>query len=457
MSCGTSWFVLDRFSGKSRADPNRPPVTRLFPLVPPPQTGLYNPHDLSIPFSDALMAPLQILRDLHKASSSKIVLLVLDGLGGLPRTSDGKTELEAAKTPHMDQLAQQGSLGAIVPLGPGLTPGSGPAHLALFGYDPIAQPVGRGVLESIGVGLEVARGDVAARGNFCTVDAQGRITDRRAGRIPGEMAAPIAERLATIRVDGAETVVRHVREHRFAVVFRGSGLHPALADTDPQATGLAPLPVQAADPAAERTGRIVQAWIDQAFDLLRSEPLANGLTLRGFSTDPALDPFPEAFGVRAGCVAVYPMYRGVSALVGMRVVDFDGETPAEEFRAAAAAWDDFDFFFIHVKKPDSRGEDGDFEAKALAIEEVDQALPALLDLKPDVLAITGDHSTPSQMRSHSWHPVPLLLWAPATARVDHAHAFGEAACAAGGLGTIPSASLMPLLLAHAGRLEKYGA
>lgn len=403
------------------------------------------------------MAPLQILRDLHRAASSKIVLLVLDGLGGLPRASDGKTELEAAKTPNMDRLAHQGTLGAIVPLGPGITPGSGPAHLALFGYDPIAQPVGRGVLESIGVGLEVRQGDVAARGNFCTLDAEGRITDRRAGRIAGEKAGPITERLATIQVDGASSEVRHVREHRFAVVFRGTGLRPSLADTDPQATGLEPLPVRATEPAAEPTARIVQAWIDQAFRLLRQEPQANGLTLRGFSTDPALAPFPDAFGVRAGCIAVYPMYRGVSSLVGMKVIDFDGETPADTFRAASAAWSKHDFFFIHVKKPDSRGEDGDFEAKARAIEEVDEALPALLDLNPDVLAITGDHSTPSQMRSHSWHPVPLLLWAPATARAGRAGGFGESACAQGGLGIFPSASLMPVLLAHAGRLEKFGA
>lgn len=422
---------------------------------------MYNPWALSILsnllLSDASMAPLQILRDLHKASSSKIVLLVLDGLGGLPRPSDGMTELEAANTPNMDRLARQGTLGAIVPLGPGLTPGSGPAHLALFGYDPIAQPVGRGVLESIGVGLEVRQGDVAARGNFCTLDAQGRITDRRAGRIASKEAAPIAAQLAEVQVEGAQAVVRHVREHRFAVVFRGSGLHPELDDTDPQTTGVAPLPVRAGGPAAEPTARIVQAWVDQALQQIRNEPFANGLTLRGFSTDPALPPFPEAFGVRAGCVAVYPMYRGVSALVGMQIVEFEGEAPADEFHAAAAAWGDFDFLFIHVKKPDSRGEDGDFEAKTRAIEEVDLALPALLELKPDVLAITGDHSTPSQMRSHSWHPVPLLLWAPATARVDRARVFGEAACAAGALGILPSASLMPLLLAHAGRLEKFGA
>jgi len=403
------------------------------------------------------MANLPLLSELKKAAATKIVLLVLDGLGGLPRESDGQTELEAAATPNMDRLAREGTLGMTIPLGAGLTPGSGPAHLSLFGYDPIARPVGRGVLESIGVGLEVRPGDVAARGNFCTIDAQGLITDRRAGRIPRDQAAPITERLAEIRVDGASVAVRHVREHRFAIVLRGPGLDPALEDTDPQATGVAPLPVRAALPPATKTAAIVQAWVDQAFERLRGEPLANGLTLRGFSTDPALPPFPKTFGVRAGCIAVYPMYRGVSALAGMQVVALDGETPEDEFRAAAGAWNDYDFLFIHVKKPDSRGEDGDFEGKARAIEEVDRALPALLDLKPEVLAITGDHSTPSRLRSHSWHPVPLLLWAPATTRRDAQDHFGETACAAGGLGTFPASDLMPLLLAHAGRLEKYGA
>lgn len=403
------------------------------------------------------MANLPLISELKKAAPTKIVLLVLDGLGGLPRESDGRTELEAAATPTMDRLAREGTLGMTVPLGAGLTPGSGPAHLSLFGYDPIARPVGRGVLESIGVGLEVRPGDVAARGNFCTIDAQGRITDRRAGRIPGDQAAPITERLAGIRVDGAQVAVRHVREHRFAIVLRGPGLDPALDDTDPQATGVPPLPVRAAQASAARTAEIVQAWVLQAFERLRGEPLANGLTLRGFSTDPALPPFPATFGVRAGCIAVYPMYRGVSALAGMQVVPFDGETPEDEFRAAADVWDKYDFLFIHVKKPDSRGEDGDFEGKARAIEEVDRALPALLDLRPDVLAITGDHSTPSRLRSHSWHPVPLLLWSPATTRRDVQDRFGETACAAGGLGTFPASDLMPLLLAHAGRLEKYGA
>jgi len=403
------------------------------------------------------MANFDLIHDLLKPGTSKIVLLVVDGLGGLPRPSDNKTELEAAQTPNMDRLARQGTLGMTIPLVPGVTPGSGPAHLSLFGYDPIALPVGRGVLEAVGVGLEVGPGEVAARGNFCTLDGQGRITDRRAGRIPTEQAAPIVQRLSAIRLQGASVEVRHVREHRFALVLRGSGLDASLEDTDPQATGVPPLPVRASDPAAEHTAELVAAWASAAMGLLRQERLANGLTLRGFSTDPSLPRFPSIFGLRSGCIAVYPMYRGVAALVGMTAVDAGGESPKEEFGAAARVWSDFDFLFIHLKKPDSRGEDGDFEAKAAAIEEIDRALPFLLDLKPDVLAITGDHSTPSQMRSHSWHPVPLLLWAPMTARRDSQVSFGEGACASGQRDARKASDLMPLLLAHAGRLEKYGA
>lgn len=403
------------------------------------------------------MTDTRILAELLRPSESKIVLLVLDGLGGLPRPQDGKTELEAADTPNLDRLATEATLGLSQPLTPGLTPGSGPAHLSLFGYDPIAQPVGRGVLEAIGVGLRVRPGDVAARGNFCTVDSAGKLTDRRAGRIPTEEAAPLVERLSRIRLQGAQPEIRHVREHRFALVLRGDGLDPHLEDTDPQETGKPPLPVRAATPSAEAGARLFDAWIAAAGEILRAETRANAVTLRGFATDPALPPFPELFGVRAACVAVYPMYRGVSSLAGMTVVEFDGDSPADEFAAVRRAWSDFDFFFIHLKKPDSRGEDGDFSAKVEAIEEIDRALPDLLVLKPQVLAVTGDHSTPSQMRSHSWHPVPTLLWAPGTARRDGAATFGESACRQGGLGVFRASDLMPLLLAHAGRLDKYGA
>ncbi len=401
--------------------------------------------------------PFEYLLPLLRESSSKIVLLVLDGLGGLPIEPGGPTELENAQTPHMDRLAKEGLLGQVTPIRPGITPGSGPAHLALFGYDPLQHEIGRGVLESVGVGLEVALGDVAARGNFCSLDQDGNISDRRAGRISSEEAEPLVELLKSVQVPGVSTEVRHVKEYRFAVVMRGENLHPEILDTDPQKTGVPPLPAIAHSPAAETTARLFNDWIAKATLMLSDQPKANGMTLRGFSTDPRLPTFKDSYGLNAAAISVYPMYKGVASLVGMQVVDFEGEYPEDEFAALKAVWHDHDFFFIHIKKTDSKGEDGDFEGKSKIIESVDQALPQLIDLKPDVLMITGDHSTPARMKTHSWHPVPFLMWAPATARPDDQTIFGERNCARGGLGDFPSIQTLPLALAHAGRLEKFGA
>lgn len=401
--------------------------------------------------------PFDYLKPLLTVGDSKIILLVMDGLGGLPVTPGGQTELEAAHTPNMDRLAAEGTLGQTVPIRPGVTPGSGPAHLALFGYDPLVHDIGRGALSASGVGLHLAEGDVAARGNFCTLDGNGNITDRRAGRIPSDESLPLVERLQTIQIPGVEVEVRQVKEYRFAIVMRGERLNPDLEDTDPQRTGVAPLPVKASSPDAQHTADLFNLWIAEARKLLADQPKANALTLRGFATHPGLIPYQEAYGLRAACIAAYPMYRGVSKLVGMDVIQFEGESPEDEFNALKSVWGDYDFFFVHIKKTDSKGEDGDFDGKAQVIETVDSALLALLDLKPDVLIITGDHSTPSSMRTHSWHPVPFLIWAPATVRPDSQTRFGERACEQGGLGTFSAIDTMPLALAHANRLVKYGA
>ena len=403
------------------------------------------------------MPDFDLMRELHRKADSKIVLLVLDGLGGLPLKPGGPTELEAARTPNLDRLAAEGALGQTIPIRHGLTPGSGPAHLGLFGYDPLEYVVGRGVLEGVGVGIVVKKGEVAARGNFCTVDAEGKITDRRAGRIASSEAIPLVARLAQVKVPGVEVEVRHVQEYRFAVVMRGAGLEPDIADTDPQRTGVPPLPARATQPGAQTTADLFNQWIAEARKVIADHPKANALTLRGFSTDPELPRFPEVFGIRSACVAVYPMYKGVSELVGMSVLKVEGDQPEDEFAALAKGWNDFDFFFVHIKKTDSRGEDGDFAAKSAVIEAVDSALPKLLELGPSVLAVTGDHSTPAKLKSHSWHPVPFLMWAPATVRTDDQTQFGESACARGGLGTFLATDAMPLMLAHALRLEKFGA
>jgi 2,3-bisphosphoglycerate-independent phosphoglycerate mutase len=401
--------------------------------------------------------PFDHITPLLKPADTKIVLLVMDGLGGLPIEPGGPTELEAANTPNMDRLAAEGMIGLSTPILPGVTPGSGPAHMVLFGYDPLQFEIGRGVLESAGVGLHVGKGDVAARGNFVTLNDAGEIVDRRAGRISSEEAAPLVERLKTISLPGLQTEVRQVREYRFAVVLRGPDLHPEIDDTDPQRTGVPPLTPLPRRPEAQRTANLFEQWVENACQVLADHPQANGLTLRGFSTDPNFPLFSDAYGLRAACISVYPMYKGVSKLVGMDIIPFEGETPADEFAAAARAWQDYDFFFIHVKKTDSKGEDGDFAGKADIISGVDTALPELLKLKPDVLIITGDHSTPSLLRTHTWHPVPFLLWAPATIRPDDQNRFGERACAHGGLGNFRALDTIPQALAHAGRLDKFGA
>src|SRR5512133_2252963 len=390
-------------------------------------------------------------------ANTKIVMLVMDGLGGLPMEPGGKTELETAKTPNMDRLAAEGMLGQTLPIDYGITPGSGPAHMSLFGYDPVKYEVGRGVLEALGVGMYVHRGDVAVRGNFCTIDANGLISDRRAGRIVSEEAAPLIEKLKAIKLPGVEIEAKHVKEYRFALVMRGEGLSPELEETDPQRTGVAPLAVVAKTPEAQKTADLLNQWVAEAKKILADQPKANCLTLRGFATDPRLAHFKDKYNLRAACVAVYPMYKGVSSLVGMDIIQFAGETPADEFAAVEKNWENYDFFFVHIKKTDSYGEDGNFDAKVHVIETVDEALPGLLKLNPDVLIITGDHSTPAKLKSHSWHPVPFLLWAPETIRPDDQTSFGERACARGGLGTINSLEAMPLALAHAQRLTKFGA
>jgi 2,3-bisphosphoglycerate-independent phosphoglycerate mutase len=406
------------------------------------------------------MANFDLTRELAQASGGKIILLVMDGLGGLPLTPNGLTELESAHTPNLDVLAKTGSLGLSIPVGRGIAPGSGPGHLGLFGYDPIEYQIGRGVLEATGIGLHVNPGDVAVRGNFCTVDADGKITDRRAGRIPTEEGAKRVELLKQIKLPGVETIVEAVQDYRFALMLRGPGLDGSIADTDPQATGVPTLPARAERPEAEHTAALINQWLEEARKLLKGHEPANMVTLRGFAVDPALPKFKDVYKLKAACVAVYPMYKGVARLVGMDILDVGGSghgTPEDEFNRVAAAWKDYDFFFVHIKYTDSRGEDGKFDEKAKVIEGVDAALPILLGLNPDVLVVTGDHSTPAKYKAHSWHPVPTLLHAPQTAMPDRAQAFGERECIMGALGQFQAADLMMLALAHANRLVKFGA
>ncbi len=401
------------------------------------------------------MVSLDDLKALARPASTKIVLLVLDGLGGLGRESDGKTELEAARTPNLDALAAKGNLGLADPVGPGITPGSGPGHLGLFGYDPLQYRIGRGVLEAVGIDLDMTDRDLAARGNFCSVDASGRITDRRAGRIPTETCTRLAAMLEGIRIPGVELIVRPVREHRFVVLFRGDGLEEGLSETDPQETGRPPLPVEAEHPSAKRSAEVANQFVAEAKKVLAREHPANMVLLRGFAKYPRIPRLTAIYGVRAAVIAVYPMYRGLAKLVGMQAIQ-TGDTVADEVTALGSVFGQFDFFFVHVKKTDSAGEDGNFDRKVSVIEEADAQIPRILALKPDVLVVTGDHSTPAGYKAHSWHPVPVLLCSK-WCRPDGVTAFSERECRFGSLGHLPAAALMPLMMGYAERLTKFGA
>lgn len=398
---------------------------------------------------------LELIRKLVVPNTTRIVLLSADGLGGLPDPETGRSELETARLPHLHDLAARSACGLIRHVGPGITPGSGPGHLGLFGYDPLRYQVGRGVLEALGIDFPLQPGDVAARGNFCTVDAEGRITDRRAGRIATEVSSGLVGRLRPIRLPGVEAFVEPVREHRFVLVLRGPGLSGRLADTDPQLLGAAPLPAEPLAPEAERTASLVNRFVEEARRLLTDAAPANMLLLRGFDQLPTLPAFPETFGLRAAAIAAYPMYRGLARLAGMEVLK-TGATLAAEVATLAAHREGYDFFFLHYKDTDKAGEDGDFAGKVRALEALDAQIPAILATRPDVLAITGDHASPAVLKGHSWHPVPVLIHARYAAP-DGVRAFTERACTGGALGILPAHHLMPLLLAHALRLTKFGA
>ena len=404
-----------------------------------------------------------LVSKLVEKNSSKIVLCVLDGLGGLP--VDGKTELEAARTPNLDRISSAASLGLHVPVERGITPGSGAAHLALFGYDPVRNEIGRGVLEALGLGIDLGPSDVAVRGNFATVEygvAAPVVTDRRAGRLSTEENRRVISRIssAVSEIPGVKVSFYPGLEHRFVVVLsfpeQLSESGALVCDTDPQAEGAAPIRPQGENSGSQKTAEIAAELIDRACDVIKDEPVANYMLLRGFSVRPDLPTFDEAYGLRAGCVAAYPMYRGVAKLLGMDVLEVSGDSIGDEIRTLSRNFGDYDFFYLHVKKTDSYGEDGNFGAKAGVIEEFDSLLPEITGLGIDVLAVTGDHSTPSAMKSHSWHPVPLMI-SSEYCRGGGVGGFSELFCLSGDLGIIKATEIMPLLLAHAGRLRKFGA
>jgi 2,3-bisphosphoglycerate-independent phosphoglycerate mutase len=400
---------------------------------------------------------LNLMRELSVETESKIVLLVVDGLGGLPMEPGGQTELEAADTPNLDALAARSDLGLSRPVAAGVSPGSGPGHLGLFGYDPLHFQVGRGVLSALGVGIDLQKSDLAARINFATLDDSGKISDRRAGRIPSEKGEELVRLLnENMELDGAEVSIVHEKEYRAVVVFRGEGFSGELSDTDPQRVGLAPLPVRPHDdtPEARKSADLANAFVEKANEILADQHPANTVLLRGFGMHPALPSFEEAYKLDAAAIASYPMYKGLARLAGMDLLK-EGEGIPGEFETLKGSWDAHDFFFVHIKPTDAAGEDGDFDRKAAVIEEVDAQIPGLLELGPDALAITGDHATPAKMKSHSWHGVPLLVNSPYT--LPTADSFGERPCAGGTLGVIPAEEIMGYLMGHALKLNRFGA
>ena len=400
------------------------------------------------------MIDLPGLSDLCVTTPSKIILLVVDGLGGAPHPETGRSELEVARLPNLDRLARESACGRTVPVLPGIAPGSGPGHLALFGYDPLKYFIGRGVLESLGIDAPIRAGDVAARGNFCTVGADGLLVDRRAGRIPTEESSPLCQLLDTIEVPGIETTVLPVQDYRFVLLMRGDAVNDQLTETDPQRTEAAPLPVEALAPEANKTAEAVNLFVRRAAEMLHGQERANMVLLRGFSKLPQLPPMGKAYNLTPAAIAAYPMYRGLAHVLGMEVIA-TGKTFDDELDTLAKHYQEHDFFFIHYKPADAAGEDGNFDAKVKALEELDARIPRLVDLNPDVLVVAGDHATPSIMASHSWHPVPVLIRSAIT-RGDGVPEFTERACTGGSLGTFAAKHLMLLALSHAGKLTRYG-
>jgi len=403
------------------------------------------------------MQLLDVYRGLRQKPEGKIVLIVFDGVAGLPREPGGPTELEAASTPNLDALAKESMCGLLDTVLPGLTPGSGPAHLGLFGYDPLHYDIGRGLLSALGIGFPIEPGDLAARINFCTLDPKtGLVADRRAGRIPSEKNQELVALLGKIEIPDCQLFIRTVKEHRACVVFRAPELYDDIGDTDPQSVGKEPpLPVHAANPRSEKAARIVAQFVRQAQDILKDRQPANGILLRGFARYEKLPHLNETYEMRCAAIAGYPMYKGVASLVGMEVLDC-GESLGDEFACLERHFDDYDFFFLHIKKTDSYGEDGNWDAKVHVIEEGDELIPRARALRPSVLAVTADHSTPCVLKVHSWHPVPVAVcgrWV----RPDDVDRFSERACAHGALGRMRGIHLMPILVAHALGLEKYGA
>ena len=401
-----------------------------------------------------------VYQGLTSKPQGKIALLVMDGVGDIAvKEHNYLTPLEAARTPNMDALARDAAHGRMIPVAPGITPGSGPGHLGLFGYDPLEYEVGRGVIEALGLGIDLQAGDVAARANFCTLDANGIVTDRRAGRIPTETCEKLCAMLSSKikKIGDTEVIIKPGKEHRFVVVLRGKGMEGPLTDADPQKVGF---PIPPAEPKqsnarTKKTAKVIADFYKQALPIIANEKPANGFLMRGIAHQPDIPLFEKRYSLKPACIAVYPMYKGLAQLVGMTKLE-GAQTIAEQFETYKKVYNDYDFFFIHFKYTDKYGEDGNYEAKVKAIEDFDAALPILLEKMPDVLVITGDHSTPVPMKGHSWHPQPVMILSKNSGS-DKLERFTDTGANYGSLGVFPAKYLIRYMQANLGMLDKFGA
>jgi len=412
--------------------------------------------------SSELASKLKFLEE-----GSKILFIVIDGVGGLPLPETGLTELETAFTPNLNKMASRGITGMSMPIAPGIAPGSGVAHLALFGYDPIKYAIGRGAIAAYGVNLDMEKGNVAVRVNFAGFSPEGAVMDRRAGRLSTEKNMKLCKMLRDIKIPGVDIIVETVLDYRSVVIFKGEGLYPNLSDSDPQRVGKSIFPgeIKALDDESSSMKEIAIKFVNMANEILKEgakgiADLENdqhvGILTRGYSWRPEIPSMKDLYKLnKLGAFATYPDYRGVAKIVGMEIA-YTGDELEEQIDVLEKSIDKYDFFFFHVKKTDSAGEDGNFHKKVHLIEEFDNLVPRLEQLDIDVKVVTGDHSTPATFKGHSWHPVPFVLngkWC----RPDNVKGFSESQCEKGALGQFQATEAMLYALGMAGRIAKFGA
>ncbi|MHA2179286.1 MAG: 2,3-bisphosphoglycerate-independent phosphoglycerate mutase [Candidatus Thorarchaeota archaeon] len=406
------------------------------------------------------------------------VFVVMDGVGDRPQKElGGKTPLEAAKTPTLDKMAAEGQSALMNVIGPGITPGSDTAHLALFGYDPLAEYPGRGPLEAFGAGLETKPGDVAFRSNFATVDSKMVVLDRRAGRtFSPEEQEELQAALNGLEINDVKVRFIATVEHRGALVLEGEGLYAEISDVDPHETGKKILTVRALKPEAEKTAKVVNELMRVAHERMKGLetnkkrakkglPLANAILLRGPGRHSDVPSLPQRYGIKSAVIAGGALYIGSAKYVGMEHIQVEGQTGTIDtnFDNIAAKTIEtiesgFNYVFVHIKATDNASHDGNAKEKILAIERTDAMIGKILEKVGDkiVMAVTGDHSTPVCIKEHSCDPVPILFWSNFI-RPDSVKRFSEIDAAKGAMHTIRGIDVMPLLLGYAGYIDKFGA